>query len=99
MNRKVPAQENDSGDEEVALDDGETPEAKEEEPDEGHKRMLQLAHEQMGHPSRRSFARTLHLGGARPGVVTWVRRHFRCDQCEQHGRPAPIRRSSYPEDI
>ena len=84
-------------DEEVVWDDEEPTMGQEEEPDENQRKLLQLTHEQMGHPSNRVFARTLHLGGARRGVVTWVRRHFQCDACERHGRPAPIRKANVPK--
>ena len=84
-------------DEDLVLDDEEVPLQEEEKPDEKQMKMLQLAYEHMGHPTKRSFARTLHLGGARPGIVTWVRKNFRCGQCESHGRPAPIRKAATPK--
>ena len=45
---------------------------------------IQLAHDNCGHPSVVDFTRMLRLGGCRPEVADWVRKNFRCPECDAH---------------
>ena len=57
---------------------------------------MKLARSNLGHPSNNDFARTLKLGNAKPEVVRWVKRHFKCDDCEANKRPKAKRPAAIP---
>ena len=57
---------------------------------------LKIAHDNSGHPSNADFARLLRRGNARPEVANWVRRNFRCEQCEAHRPPKARRPAAVP---
>ena len=57
---------------------------------------LKLAHDNLGHPSNREFARMIKLGNGRPEIVRWVAKHFKCDECQAHKRPKAKRPSAVP---
>ena len=50
------------------------------------------AHLHLGHPANGEFCKALMNGRCRRGVVNWVKRHFRCPECE--ARPMPRARSA-----
>ena len=50
-------------------------------------RDIKIAHDNAGHPNNQDFVRLLRRGNARPEVAQWVRKHFKCPECEAHQRP------------
>ena len=71
---------------ERADEDAET-EVDEETPSPAQQRQLLRAHVNMGHPTIGEFCRALRNGRCRRGVVKWVKRYFKCQECE--ARPMP----------
>lgn len=53
------------------------------------KQLLQLAHNNLGHPDITSFTRVLRFGRCRPGLVRWVRRFFEFPTCKRRRPPLP----------
>ena len=45
-------------------------------PSQAEKDAVQLAHNNMGHPKLRDFARLLRRGGCRDEIVRWTLQHF-----------------------
>ena len=68
-------------------DDAAETEVDEEIPAPAQQRPLLRAHVNLGHPSIGEFCRALRNGRYRRGVVRWVKRHFKCSECE--ARPMP----------
>ena len=62
-------------------------EVDEETPSPAQQRQLLRAHVNLGHPAIGEFNRALRNGRCRRGVVTWVKRCFKCPECE--ARPMP----------
>ena len=62
-------------------------EVDEEAPSPAQQRQLLRAHVNLGHPSIGEFCRALRNGRCRRGVVRWVKRYFKCPECE--ARPMP----------
>ena len=50
-------------------------------------RQLLRAHVNLGHPAIGEFCRALRNGGCRGGVVRWVKRYFKCPECEAPPMP------------
>ena len=48
----------------------------------------------MGHPSRREFFKVLNAAHAKPVVLEYVRRGYRCADCDAHSRPQPSRKAA-----
>ena len=69
-----------------ADEDAET-EVDEETPSSSQQRQLLRAHVNMGHPAIGEFCRALRNGRCREGVVRWVKRYFKCPECEARPRP------------
>ena len=59
-------------------------------------RDLKITHDNAGHPSNADFARLLRRGHCRPEVAAWVRKHFRCAECEANKRPTARRPAAVP---
>ena len=59
----------------------------EETPSLAQQRQLLIAHVNLGHPTIGEFCRALRNGRCRRGVVRWVKRCFKCPECE--ARPMP----------
>lgn len=87
---------------------GEEEEAREGEPG-GHrdlpladrftlKRILQRAHEGLGHPSQERFLRILRYAKAKPEVLAEAR-NLRCSVCQRHQQTRPARRSAPPREL
>ena len=57
-------------------------EVDEETPSPSQQRQLLRAHVTLGHPAIGEFCRALRNGRCRPGVVRWVKRYFKCPECE-----------------
>ena len=92
--------------EERVGDDNAEPDSEEEqepaetikfEPTEQQLRDLKIAHDNSGHPSNADFARLLRRGNARPEVAAWVRRNFKCEECEAHQQPKARRPAAIPK--
>ena len=62
-------------------------EVDEETPSPSQQRRLLRAHVNLGHPAIGEFCRALRNGRCRLGVVRWVKRYFKCPECE--ARPMP----------
>ena len=62
-------------------------EVDEETPSPAQQRQLLRAHVNLGHPTIGEFCRALRNGRCRRGVVRWVKRYFKCPECE--ARPMP----------
>ena len=56
-------------------------------PSPAQQRQLLRAHVNLGHPPIGEFCRALRNGRCRRGVVRWVKRYFKCTECE--ARPMP----------
>ena len=63
-------------------DDAAETEVDEEIPAPAQQRLLLGAHVNLGHPSIGEFCRALRNGRCRRGVVRWVKRYFKCSECE-----------------
>ena len=61
--------------------------AEEEIPSPSQQRQVLRARVNLGHPAIREFCRALRNGRCRRGVVKWVKRYFKCPECE--ARPMP----------
>ena len=68
-------------------DDAAKAEVDEEIPSPAQQRQLLRAHVNLGHPATGEFCRALRNGRCRRGVVRWVKRYFKCPECE--ARPMP----------
>ena len=62
-------------------------EVDEEMPSSAQQRQLVGAHVNLGHPAIGEFCRALRSGRCRRGVARWVKRYFKCPECE--ARPMP----------
>ena len=62
-------------------------EVDEETPSPDQQRQLLRAHVNLGHPTIGEFCRALRNGRCRRRVVRWVKRYFKCPECE--ARPMP----------
>ena len=62
-------------------------EVDEETPSPAQLRQLLRAHINLEHPAIGEFCRALRNGHCRRGVVRWVKRYFKCPECE--ARPMP----------
>eukprot|EP00971_Amphidinium_carterae_P334851 6470363-Amphidinium_carterae.2 len=67
-----------------------------EEPSPGQMRLMQKVHENLGHPRKGDFVRTLRLGGCRKGLLNWVRQYYQCPACPSKVTPKPIRPATVP---
>ena len=59
----------------------------EEIPSISQQRQLLRAHVNLGHPAIGEFCRAFRNGRCRRSVVKWVKRYFKCPECE--ARPMP----------
>ena len=62
------------------------------------KRILQRAHEGLGHPSQERFLRILRYAKAKPEVLAEAR-NLRCSVCQRHQQTRPARRSAPPREL
>ena len=67
------------------------------EPTEEEKRLIKKLHENMGHPAPREMARSLRIAHAKPHVVRYVAKSFKCDACEARPRPKPAKPAVLPK--
>ena len=58
--------------------------------------MVDQSHRNLGHPSRREFFKVLNAAHAKPVVLEYVRRGYRCADCDAHSRPQPSRKAAVP---
>ena len=66
-------------------------EVDEETPSPAQQRLLLRAHVNLGHPPIGEFCRALRNGRCQRGVVRWVKRYFKCPECE--ARPKQLYRN------
>ena len=83
-------QEEDSG-----LEEDEQP-AEYQHPTETQIKMVNQSHRNLGHPSRREFLKVLKASHAKPAVLEYVRREYRCADCDAHTKPQPSRKAAIP---
>ena len=67
------------------------------EPTEEEKRLIKKLHENMGHPAPRDMARSLRVAHAKPHVIRYVAKEFRCSVCESRPRPKPAKPAVLPK--
>ena len=58
-----------------------------EEPSAVHKRLIQRAHVNLGHPGPADFLRILKHGRVKRGILNWVREPYRCPICAARTLP------------
>ena len=83
-------QEEDSG-----LDEDEQP-AEQQRPTETQIKMVNQYHRNLGHPSRREFLKVLKAAHAKPAVLEYVRREYRCADFDAHTKPQLSRKGAIP---
>ena len=83
-------QEEDSG-----LDEDEPP-AEHQRPTETQIKMVNQYHRNLRYPSRREFLKVLVAVHAKPVVLEYVRREYRCADCDAHTKPQPSRKAAIP---
>ena len=79
--------ESDLAEELDRADEAAEAEADEEIPSPSQQRQLLRVHVNVGHPAFEEFCRALRNGRCRRSVVKWVKRYFKCPECE--ARPMP----------
>eukprot|EP00971_Amphidinium_carterae_P138081 2736492-Amphidinium_carterae.1 len=67
-----------------------------EEPSPGQLRLIQQVHENLGHPRRGDFIRTLRLGGCKKGILNWIRENYACPACKSKAIPKPVKPATVP---
>ena len=67
------------------------------EPTEEEKRLIKKLHENMGHPAPKDMARSLRVAHAKPHVIRYVAKEFRCSVCESRPRPKPAKPAVLPK--
>ena len=85
------AEELDRGDESAEA------EVDEDTPSPAQQRQLLRAHVNLVHPAIGEFNRALRNGRCRRRVVRWVKRYFKCQECEARPMPRSPARSSFVE--
>ena len=101
------AVKNELPDERIENDDNAEPSSDEEEepgarhpnfePSAAQLRDLKIAHDNAGHPNNADFARMIKLGNGKKEIVQWVRKNFKCEECEAHKRPKARRPAAVPK--
>ena len=61
-------------------------------------KLLQRAHEGLGHPSTERFVRVLRYAKAKPEIIE-AARSLRCSVCQRHQQSRPTRRSAPPREL
>eukprot|EP00435_Cladocopium_sp_Y103_P054634 s153_g17.t2 len=61
-------------------------------------RLLQRAHEGLGHPSLERFLRILRYAKAKPEIIEQAKK-MKCSVCERHQQVRPARRSAPPREL
>eukprot|EP00435_Cladocopium_sp_Y103_P040911 s2194_g11.t1 len=61
-------------------------------------RLLQRAHEGLGHPSNERFLRILRYAKAKPEVIEAAKK-MKCSVCERHKQVRPARRGAPPKEL
>ena len=56
-----------------------------------------IAHNNAGHPMNRDFVRLFKRGNAKPAIVRWVKRRFKCEQCMADNTPYTRRLAADPK--
>ena len=72
-------------------------EVDEETPSPAEQRQLLRAHVNLAHPPIGELCRALRNGRCRRGVVRWVKRHFKCPECEARPMPRTRRAAALPK--
>ncbi|CAE7781262.1 ankrd29 [Symbiodinium sp. CCMP2456] len=67
------------------------------EPTAEEKRLVKKLHDNLGHPAPREMARSLRLATAKPHIIRYVARDFRCSVCESRIKPKPARPAVLPK--
>ena len=85
----------DGRDTDSGLDEGDAP-ADDLQPGESQTKVVDQSHRNLGHPSSREFFKVLKAAHAKPVVLEYVRRGYRCADCDAHSRPQPSRQAAEP---
>ncbi|CAE7762188.1 RE1, partial [Symbiodinium sp. CCMP2456] len=59
-------------------------------------RLLHKLHQNLGHPGAKELARSLKLARAKPHIVRYMAREFRCEVCEARPKPKSARPAVLP---
>ena len=87
-------QEEDSGHDE----DEEQP-AEHQRPTETQIKMVDQYHQNLGHPSRREFLKVLKAAHAKPAVLEYVRREYRCADWDAHTKATAFSKGRTPTHV
>ena len=60
-------------------------------------RLLKKLHENLGHPGPKELARSLRLARAKPHLVRFMAKEFRCSVCESKPKPKSARPAVLPK--
>ena len=82
--------------EDSGLEEEEEQPAEYQLPTETQIKMVNQYHRNLGHPSRREFLKVLKAAHAKPAVLEYVRREYRCADCDAHTKPQPSRKAAIP---
>ena len=85
----------DEQDEDSGFDEDEAP-ADHQHPTEAQIKMVDQYHRNVGHPSRRELLKVLKAAHAELAVLEYVRREYRCADCDAHSKPQPSRKAAIP---
>ena len=83
-------------DEAAEAEEGSEPAAEERELSPEEMRLVEKVHVDVGHPTRDEYLRLLRCAHARPEVISYVKKRFRCGQCESSVRMKARRRAAVP---
>ena len=87
---------NDEEQEDSGFEEEEEQPAQHQRPTETQIKMVNQYHRNLGHPSRREFLKVLKAAHAKPAVLEYVRREYRCADCDAHTKPQPSRKAAIP---
>ena len=59
--------------------------------------LLKKLHQNLGHPGPKELARSLRLARAKPHLVRYMAKEFRCDVCESRPKPKSARPAVLPK--
>ena len=85
----------DEQDEDSGLDEDEAS-TDNQHPTEAQIKMMDQHHRHLGLPSRREFLKVLKAVHAKPAFLDYVRREYRCADCDAHSKPQPSRKAAIP---
>ena len=61
------------------------------------KQLIKKLHINLGHPSTQDFYRAMKMSRARLEVLSYIKKEFKCDHCEEHQPPRSARPATIPK--